>query len=66
MKTLNKESKQVKYQSLARPDEFFYSINTWSTREIDGVVFLSVNKQPIEPGKKQPIAFIRKDSVKRI
>lgn len=64
MKTVEKV-KEVKYQNLARPDEFYYSVNTWPTKEVDGVTFISVVRQPISHNT-QPTHWIRKDSVKRV
>lgn len=55
----------VKYQVIKRPDEYWYSVEGWSTRIVEGVEFISVVRNPITH-QTQPIQYIRKDSLKRV
>jgi hypothetical protein len=62
---MKNEPKLIKYQNLAQPDVVFYAFSNWHTKEIDGVTFLSVVKNP--PSHNTQIThWIRKDSLKRV
>lgn len=58
--------KPIKLRNKFSLTETYYTFPHWETREIDGVVFLAVNKFPPSQGKTQQIHYMRKDSLEKV
>lgn len=61
MKTKNQP---VKMRNRLNLTDVYYTYPHWSTKEIDGVIFLSVVKE-YPSSKTQTIHYIRKDSLEK-
>jgi hypothetical protein len=61
-----KETKQIKYQNQKIPNEYFYSMTDWPTKDIDGVCFVSVVKKEPNYRLQQSVHWIRRDSLKKV
>ena len=61
--TLNK--KPIKLVNNFVPTDMYYTFSHWPTKDIDGVTFISVVKEP-PSNKTQTIHFMRKDSLKAV
>ena len=48
------------------PTEKYYTYSHWETKDIDGVTFLAVVKQPPTQEKTQMLHYMRKDSLKEL
>jgi hypothetical protein len=55
----------IKVKNKFSPTEVYYSFSTWPSKEIDGVVFVPVVKQPPSHTLKQTIHYMRKDSLEK-
>jgi hypothetical protein len=58
-----------KYTTLCNafaPTELYYTYAHWVPKEIDGVTFLPVVKQPPSQEKTQMLHYMRKDSLKEL
>ena len=55
----------IKYRNRFNVTDVYYSFPHWTTREIDGVEFLAVVKQPPSQNLTQVIHYIRKDSLEK-
>jgi hypothetical protein len=64
MKTLTKPKLQ-KVRVKANQD-VYYTFSDWPTKEIEGVLFIGVNKFMPSPDKTQTLHWMRKDSLEYI
>lgn len=55
----------IKVKNKFSPSEIYYTFATWTPKEIDGVVFVPVVKQPPSQQLTQTIHFMRKDSLEK-
>ena len=55
----------IKVKNKFSPTEVYYSFSSWPVKEIDGVVFLPVVKQPPSHTSTQTIHYMRKDSLEK-
>ncbi len=62
MKTEN----PIKLRNALHQTEVYYTFSHWPSKEIDGVMFLPVVKQPPSQSNTQSIHYMRKDSLEKI
>jgi hypothetical protein len=55
----------IKMRNRLNVTDVYYTFPHWKTREIDGVVFLPVVKQPPSHERTQTLHYIRKDSLEK-
>ena len=58
--------KPIKLRNKFSLTEIYYTYSHWESREIDGVVFIPVNKFPPSEIKTQQIHYMRKDSLEKV
>ena len=63
MKTIKQTLKKVRYKNGA---DIFYTYTHWPSKEIDGVEYLSVVKNPPDNSQTQTIHYVRKDSMEYV
>jgi hypothetical protein len=56
----------IKVRNRISQTEVYYTYSQWPSKEIDGVVFLPVVKQPPSQSNTQSIHYMRKDSLEKI
>lgn len=56
----------IKFRNKISLGEIYYSYSQWPTKEIDGVEFLPVVKQPPSQSLTQTILYMRKDSLEKV
>lgn len=61
-----KDQKPIKLRNKFAPTEIYYTFPHWTTKEIDGVQFVPVNKLPPNSAITQQIHYMRKDSLERV
>ena len=63
MKTTKQTLKKVRYKN---GSDIFYTYTHWTTKEIDGVEYLSVVKFPPSNSLTQQIHYVRKDAMEYV
>ena len=61
-----KTEKPIKLRNALHQSEVYYTFSHWPTKEIDGVMFLPVVKQPPTQSITQTVHYMRKDSLEKI
>lgn len=61
-----KTDKPIKLRNALHQTEVYYTFSHWPSKEIDGVMFLPVVKQPPTQSNTQSIHYMRKDSLEKI
>ena len=61
-----KTEKPIKLRNALHQSEVYYTFSHWTPKEIDGVLFLPVVKQPPSQSYTQVIHYMRKDSLEKI
>ena len=61
-----KDQKPIKLRNKFSPTEIYYTFRHWESKEIDGVQFIPVNKNPPSPKIMQQIHYMRKDSLEKV
>ena len=61
-----KTEKPIKLRNALHQTEVYYTFSHWPSKEIDGVMFLPVVKQPPTQSNTQSIHYMRKDSLEKI
>jgi len=61
-----KKDEYIKLKNRMSPTEIYYTFPGWPTREIEGVMFLSVVKFPPSITLRQQMHYMRKDSLERV
>lgn len=64
-KSMTKE-KLITLCNTFAPTEKYYTYSHWAPKDIDGIIFLAVVKQPPSHEKTQTIHYMRKDSLKEL
>jgi hypothetical protein len=60
------KEKLIKLCNVFAPTEQYYTFAHWASKDIDGVSFLPVVKEPPSQYKTQTMHYMRKDSLKEI
>jgi hypothetical protein len=63
MKNTKNDVKKVRYRN---GTDVFYTYSHWPTKEIDGVVYLSVVKNPPRHSETQTVQYVRKDAMEYV
>lgn len=58
--------KYITMRNRISPTELYYTYSHWDLRQIDGVDFIPVTKQPPLQTKTQVLHYMRKDSLERV
>ena len=58
--------KPIKLRNKFSPTEIYYTFAHWPTKEIEGVVFIAVNKTVPSSEGTQLMHFMRKDSLEKV
>jgi hypothetical protein len=56
----------IKMRNKISQTEVYYTYSHWPSKDIDGVEFLSVVKQPPSQSNTQTVHYMRKDSLEKI
>lgn len=56
----------IKMRNKISQTEVYYTYSHWPSKDIDGVEFLSVVKQPPSQSKTQTVHYMKKDSLEKI
>ena len=55
----------IKMRNKISQTEVYYTYSHWPSKDIDGVEFLSVVKQPPSQSNTQTVHYMRKDSLEK-
>ena len=61
-----KIDKPIKLRNKISQTEMYYTYSHWPSKDIDGVEFLPVVKQPPSQSNTQTINYMRKDSLEKV
>jgi hypothetical protein len=61
-----KIDKPIKLRNKISQTEMYYTYSHWPSKDIDGVEFLPVVKQPPSQSNTQTIHYMRKDSLEKV
>jgi hypothetical protein len=61
-----KIDKPIKLRNKISQVEIYYTYSHWPSKDIDGVEFLPVVKQPPSQSNTQTIHYMRKDSLEKV
>ena len=56
----------IKMRNKISQTEVYYTYSHWPSKDIEGVEFLSVVKQPPSQSNTQTVHYMRKDSLEKI
>lgn len=61
-----KTEKPIKLRNTLHVNEVYYTYSHWSSKEIDGIEFIPVVKQPPSQSNTQSLHYMRKDSLEKV